>query len=80
MRVCLARIVGAHGIKGLVKVRSFTHNPTDLFHYRPLTDAKGQPYNLRLDRFLPNGVMLCHLDGCTSRSDAERYHGPDLLS
>lgn len=79
MQVCLARIVGAHGIKGLVKVRSFTHNPIDLFKYKPLVNNKGQTLSLHMERFLPNGILLCRLDGCVNRNDADLYKGIDLF-
>lgn len=79
MQVNLARIVGVHGIKGLVKVRSFTQNPTDLFQYNPLDDKDGKAYTLHLERFLPNGIMLCRLDGCSNRNDAENHRGTDLF-
>lgn len=79
MKVCLARIIGAHGIKGLVKVRAFTHSALDALQYNPLVDKNGKLYTLKLERFMPNGVMLCHLDGCVTRNDAEAQHGVELF-
>ena len=39
---CVAIIVGAHGVHGAVKVKSFTQNPEDFSIYGPLLDAEGQ--------------------------------------
>lgn len=78
MLVCLARIVGAHGIKGLAKVRSFSRSALDLFQYQPLVDSSGRSYQLHLSRLLPNGVLLCQIDGCTTRNEAEALKGTDL--
>lgn len=39
---CVAIIVGAHGVHGAVKVKSFTQNPEDFSSYGPLLDAQGQ--------------------------------------
>lgn len=78
MRVHIARIVGAHGIKGLVKVRAFSHNALDVFQYQPLHDSSGKTYHLRLSRFLPSGILLCHLDHCITRNDAEAHAGVNL--
>ena len=37
-RVCLGVIVGVHGIKGEVKVKSFTEYAEDIDSYGPLED------------------------------------------
>lgn len=39
---CVAIIVGAHGVHGAVKVKSFTQNPEDFSIYGPLLNAEGQ--------------------------------------
>ncbi|MEZ5998518.1 MAG: ribosome maturation factor RimM [Hyphomonas sp.] len=36
-------VKGAHGVRGEVRVRSFTTEPEALFGYGPLLDAEGQP-------------------------------------
>lgn len=38
---CVAIIVGAHGVHGAVKVKSFTQNPADFSIYGPLLGADG---------------------------------------
>ena len=38
---CVAIIVGAHGVHGAVKVKSFTQNPEDFSAYGPLLGADG---------------------------------------
>lgn len=38
---CVAIIVGAHGVHGAVKVKSFTQNPIDFSIYGPLLNAEG---------------------------------------
>jgi len=39
---CVAIIVGAHGVHGAVKVKSFTQNPEDFSTYGPLLSAEGE--------------------------------------
>ena len=41
-RICVGAVVGAHGIKGTLRVRSFTENPEDLTAYGPATDEAGE--------------------------------------
>ena len=38
--VLMGAILGAHGIKGEVKVKSFAAKPADIAEYGPLTDTK----------------------------------------
>ncbi len=40
-RVCLGAVVGVHGIKGEVKVKSFTAVDTDIDRYGPVEDKSG---------------------------------------
>ena len=40
--VCLGVVAGAHGVKGLVKVKPFTEAPEGLAAYGPLRDESGE--------------------------------------
>merc|ERR1711916_413985 len=40
-KVCVGSIAGAHGVKGEVRVKSFTLIPEDCFAYGPLLDDAG---------------------------------------
>ena len=40
-RLCVGIITGAHGVRGLVKLKSFTASPEDLTAYGPLSDQTG---------------------------------------
>jgi len=42
MRVCVGQILGAHGVRGLVKIASFTAEPEAIARYSPLTDERGE--------------------------------------
>lgn len=42
-KLCIATILGAHGIRGLVKLRIHLEDPETLENYNPLQDAKGTP-------------------------------------
>ncbi|MCC2666005.1 MAG: RimM N-terminal domain, partial [Geminicoccaceae bacterium] len=34
--VCVAKVVGAHGLRGALKLRSYTERPADVAAYGPL--------------------------------------------
>jgi 16S rRNA processing protein RimM len=40
-KVCVGQIAGAHGVRGLVKVKPFTAAPEDLTAYGPVSDEAG---------------------------------------
>jgi 16S rRNA processing protein RimM len=41
MRICVGQILGAHGVRGLVKLASFTEDPEAIAQYGALTDEAG---------------------------------------
>ena len=76
--VCLGRIVGAHGVRGIVRVRSHTANPDDLTAYGPLSDAAGaRRFALSLTGHV-KGLLLARIEGVEDRNAAEALRGTDL--
>lgn len=41
--IVMGVVSGAHGVRGDVRVRSFTEDPEEIFAYGPLLDANGKP-------------------------------------
>ncbi len=77
-RVLLAVIGGAHGIKGEVRVRSFTADPEDIGAYGPLTDAKGRRYTVASARAQKN-VVVVRFKEVADRNAAELLNGTELF-
>ena len=76
--VCLGRIVGAHGVRGIVRVQSHAANPDDLTAYGPLSDASGdRRFALSLTGRV-KGLLLARIDGVDDRNAAEALRGIDL--
>ena len=78
MTVCLGRIVGAHGVRGIVRVQSFTADPDDLTAYGTLSDATG---NRRFDVSVTGhvkGLLLARIEGVEDRNAAEALRGSEL--
>jgi 16S rRNA processing protein RimM len=77
-RICLGVIAGAHGIKGLVRVRSFTAAPQSIGAYGPLQDEKGER-RFALDLVGERkGVVIARIAGVEDRNAAERLKGVQL--
>jgi 16S rRNA processing protein RimM len=77
-RVLLAVIGGAHGIKGEVRVRSFTADPEDVGAYGPLVDAKGRRYTVASARLQKN-VVVVRFKEVADRNAAELLNGTELF-
>jgi 16S rRNA processing protein RimM len=74
-RVCVGAVAGAHGVRGAVKIKSFTANPEDVARYGPLEDGSGErQFILRLTG-AGKGVVVGHLSGIADRNQAEAARG-----
>lgn len=76
--VLIATIGGAHGIRGEVRVRSFTEDPEDVGAYGPLFDAKGTRYTVSSARAQKN-VVVVRFKEVTDRNKAETLNGTELF-
>lgn len=78
-RVCLGVIVGAHGVRGQVRIKSFTEDPADVAAYGPVSDAEGRrSFDLRVTGEA-KGVVLAALSGVGDRNAAEALKGLQLF-
>ncbi|GAB5389712.1 MAG: ribosome maturation factor RimM [Alphaproteobacteria bacterium] len=77
-RVVVGIITGAHGVRGLVRVKSYTHDPADLTSYGPLTDKSGQRVFALTLKGPHKGQFLAELEGSNSREDADALRGQKL--
>lgn len=76
--VCLGAIAGAHGIKGLVRLKSFTARAQDIAAYGPLQDAHGaRRFELALIGS-SRGALIARINGVDDRNAAERLKGEKL--
>jgi 16S rRNA processing protein RimM len=77
-RILLGAIVGAHGIKGAVRVKSFADEPENLFTYGPLSDLKGtRTFELHCIG-VAKDCFLAQIVGVTDRDTAEALRGTKL--
>ncbi len=74
----VATILGAHGIKGEVKVRSLTEIPQAFASYGPLTAHDGRSFEVKKLRPQKND-FICVLSNIAERNAAENLHGTELF-
>ena len=76
--ILLGVVGGAHGIKGEVRIKSFTEDPVDIKAYGPLVDAKGNTYTIRSARIQKN-VVVVTINEISDRNGAELLNGTELF-
>lgn len=75
----MGRIGAAHGIKGEVRIQSFTEDPLALASYGPLATSKpGLTVEILAAR-LAGTVLVCRLKGISDRTAAEKLNGVELF-
>ena len=77
-RVCLGAFAGAHGVKGLVKVKAFTEVPEAIAAYGPLSDEAGTRRFALTVTGRAKGLLLARVEGIGNRDQAEALTGTRL--
>lgn len=76
--VLLGVIGAAHGIKGEVRIKTFTGDPLAIADYGPLSDDKGRRFEIAEIRPAKE-VVVARIKGVTSREAAESLNGVQLF-
>ncbi len=77
-KVCVGMITGAHGVRGLVKIRSFTADPAAITAYGPLVDETGGRHFAIEVLGEQKEQWLARIDGVADRTAAEALRGTRL--
>jgi 16S rRNA processing protein RimM len=74
-RVLLGVVAAPHGVRGLVRIRSFTEDPMAVAKYGPLSDETGKK-NYRVEALsAARGAVLARIEGIADRTAAEALRG-----
>ncbi len=77
-RLCVGVITGAHGVRGLVRIKSFTEQPESLAAYGKLSDEAGtRSFEVSVTG-RAKGALLARIEGVTDRDQAEALRGTRL--
>jgi 16S rRNA processing protein RimM len=77
-QICIARIGAAHGVRGAVKLWTFTEDPLAVKQYGPLTTKDGaRQFEVATAR-KAKGHLVATLKGIATREEAERLNGVEL--
>jgi 16S rRNA processing protein RimM len=74
-RILVGAIAGAHGVRGEVRIKSFTAEPEAIGRYGPVEDESGaRRFKLRV-RGEAKGMAIARLEGIADRNAAEALKG-----
>ncbi|MBB4305237.1 16S rRNA processing protein RimM [Rhodobium orientis] len=76
-RILLGQIGAAHGIKGEVRLKSFTEPPEAIADYGTLSAGNGRDFAITEWR-ASKGVLVVRLSGVADRNAAEALNGTEL--
>ncbi|MBM3566066.1 MAG: 16S rRNA processing protein RimM [Alphaproteobacteria bacterium] len=77
--VCLGHVSGAKGLKGEVRVRTYTERPGDIAAYGPVSDETGQrTFTVTVVQETGEGV-IARFSGVGDRTQAEKLRGLRLF-
>ena len=77
-KVLLGAVIGAHGLKGEVKVKTFTAEPDALGDYGPLLTEDGRSFEVAELRATAADSAIVRFDGIKDRTSAESLKGVRL--
>ena len=77
-RICIARIGAAHGVRGAVKLWTFTEDPLAVTRYGPLMTKDGARQIEVTHAREAKDHLVATLKGVATREDAERLNGVEL--
>lgn len=76
--ILLGVVTGVHGLKGEVRVKTFTENPDGLSAYGALRGPDGRMFAVADARVVKAGEAIVRFEGVTTREQAEALKGVEL--
>ena len=76
--ILVGSIVGLHGLRGYLKVKSFLENPRDIFKFDEYF-IKNLSFSSILLKFNKKSVFICELVGINSIEEAKKFVNNDIF-
>ena len=76
-RICVGKITVPHGLRGLVKIKSFTESPTAIGCFSQLHDEAGQRVDISIIS-VQKAAVIARIEGVSERTQAEAWSGKPL--
>ena len=79
-RILLGVVAAPHGVRGLVRIRSYTEEPMAIASYGPLSDETGKKQYRVEALSTVKGAVLARIEGVADRTAAEAIRGLRLYA
>ena len=76
-RICVGAIAGAQGVRGAVRIKTFTEEPRGISAYGGLTDERGHPIEISVKE-LRGDLVIAAVEGVNDRDAAQALKGTRL--
>lgn len=77
-RICVGVVSGAFGVKGEVRIKSFTSDPAAIGEYSPLASEDGtRSWDITVSRPIKNG-FAARMSGVLTKEDGDALKGVEL--
>lgn len=76
--ICVGVIIAPHGVKGNLKVKSYTATPSDIAKYKLFWDENGQPRYIVRQWNMAGNTNKLTLEGVIDRDEAQKLIGTKL--
>jgi len=77
--ICVGAVMGAFGVRGEVRLKSFCADPAAIENYSPLATEAGESYELKLVRSVKGGFGA-RLSGVQDKEAADALRGTKLFA
>ena len=78
-QILVGKIVAMQGVRGDVRVQTYSENPTDFQKFK-IQSSKFGPDDFKFVRIVPNSnVIIAHIRGFEDRTSAEVLRGTELF-
>ena len=79
-RICIGAVAGAFGVRGELRLQSFTATPEDIATYGPVTSEDGaQSFTITLTGQATKGALIARLSGIATKEQADTLRGLRLF-
>lgn len=79
-RICIGAVAGAFGVRGELRLKSFTATPEDIATYGPVTSEDGaQSFTITLTGQTTKGALIARLSRVATKEQAEALRGLRLF-
>lgn len=78
--ICIGAVAGAFGVRGELRLKSFTATPGDIATYGPVTSEDGtQSFTITLTGQTTKGALIARLSGVATKEQADALRGLRLF-